>query len=355
MKYLISGIIAGFAAGIFFFQSASGMEIVPEFYSGLDSLDVLQPVGRKQDSKGFVVMIDGRTYVVDHNGSVLNRVDHEGALVEFSGNGLFYTRYGKVSTDIELLGVAGERYLKMKSAEKPLLSYNAGLMLLVNGDHSRIRIFDKNGMETGARQVSGRLCTALKFSRENDFFACGFADGSYYFLDGRGNIINRGMVRSGDVVKGIAVSPSGQFGMVHYGNTDSDMLRLVDIASNSFDETGTGRVHFVKTAMHVSDSGEGAFFDIDAVILTDNDCDIDFRLPVPAMRPGYSTLSFGKGVYSLCYTKGTGESQLVLFKRDGSIVYAKEFSGMSFLGSEIRGNLLFARGSDSLFGYSIRP
>lgn len=357
MRYLIIGILAGFAAGILFFRSASGMEIVPVFYSGLDSLDMLQFAdSRKNSRQGFVVPVEGGTYVIDEGFHIVNRIDAlTDTLTEFSGNGSFYIKYGKVSSEIELLGLGGERYLKMKSMEKPFLSYSGELMLLLNGDHSAIRIFDKSGNRTGAGIISGRLCTAIEFSKGNDFAACGFADGTYYFINGKGNIINRGAVRPGDVIKGIAISSSGKYALIHSGNTDSDMLRTVDIEDNDFDETDLQRVHYVKTAMHISDSGEGAFLDHDAVLLVDDDCDIDYRIAVPAKRPGYSTLSFSTGVYSLCYTKSSGEAQLLFFGRNGDIMYGREFPGLSFLGAEVKDRLIFARGSDSIFGYSIRP
>lgn len=356
MKYLISGIVAGFAAGIFFFQSASGMEIVPEFYSGLDTLDALEWADGKEGKDGFVVTMEGKTFVVNSRCQIVNRIDTADVLYEFSGNGAFYIKYDKVGSEIELLGLAGERYLKMKSMEKPFLSYSGELILLMNGDHTSIRIFDKNGNQTGAGRISGRLCTSVEFSNGSDYAACGFADGSFYFLDRKGNIMSSGMLRPGDVVKGIAVSPGGLYGLVHYGNTDSDRLRLVNIREGESEETDLPAPHYVKTAMCVSDSGEGAFLDHNAVLFTDNDCDIDYRLSIPAKRPGYSTLSYGSGVYSLCYTKSTGEPQLLFFSRESrNIIYAKEFAGLSFLGAEVRDRLIFARGSDSLFAYRIRP
>ncbi len=355
MKYLIGGILAGFAAGMIFFQSASGMEVVPVFYSSLNSLESVQWADSKNSKKGFVVPVDGRVWVMDSSCHVVNRIDSPDTLLEFSANGAYYISYGKVGTDIELLGLSGERYLKMKSMEKPFLSHNGELILLLNGDHTSIRIFDKNGNRTGAGQISGRLCTTVEFSPENDFAACGFADGTYYFLDRKGFVIARGTVQPGDVIKGIAVSPGGLFGLVHYGNTGSDRLRLVDIQEQEFDESDLPRPHYVKTAMCVSDTGEGAFSDYDCVLLTDNDCDIDYRVAHPAKRPGYSTLSSGAGIYALGYTKATGESQLVFFSPRGEIIFAKEFAGMSFVGAEIREKLVFARGSDSLFGYNIRP
>ncbi len=355
MRYLTAGILAGFAAGILFFRSASGMEIVPVFYSGLDSIDTLQWADSRSSRQGFVVSLEGRTYIIDEKFRVVNRIDTADSLCEFSGSGSFYIRYGKVGSEIELLGPGGERYLKMKSMEKPLLSRNGELILLLNGDHSAIRIVDKSGNSTGAGIISGRLCTAIEFSEENDFAACGFADGTYYFLDKKGNIINRGAVRPGDVIKGIAVSRGGNFGFIHSGNDSADMIRTVDITDNDFDYTELSRVHYVKTAMHIADNGEGAFLDHDAVLLTDDDCDIDYRISLPVKRPGYSTLSLGSGVYSLCYTKSSGEAQILFFGRNGSIMYGREFPGSSFLGAEIKNNIIFARGSDSISGYSIRP
>ena len=356
MKYLISGIIAGFAAGMFFVQSAGGMEIIPEFYSDLAGLDALQWADSKESRKGFVVPVDGRTYVINSACRIVNKIESApDTLIEFSGNGAFYMKYGKVSTEIELLGLSGERYLRMKSMGKPFLSRNGELLLLLNGDHTLIRIFDKNGVQAGAGQISGRLCTTVEFASESDFAACGFADGSYYILDQKGNIVNRGMVRPGDVVKGMALSPHGGYALVHYGNPDSDMLRLVDIEGKDSDDTELPAVHYVKTAMCITDSGEGAFLDHNSVLITDDDCDIDYRIPVPVKRPGFSTLSYGSGIYSLSYTRSTGESQLVIFGKQGDIMYARDFPGLSFLSSEIRDNLIFLRGTDSLFSYSIRP
>jgi hypothetical protein len=356
MRYLIAGLIAGFAAGILMFRSTGGMEIVPFFYSSLDALDILpQADPRGDNSHGYVVPVENSTWVINRKFQVLRRIDSAAdTLTEFSGNGSFYIRYGKVSSEIELFGLGGERYLRMKSREKPFLSHNGELMLLLNGDHSAIRIFDKSGNSTGAGIISGRLCTTISFSEGSDFAACGFADGTYYFLDQKGNIINRGAVRPGDVIKGIAISGAGNWGLVHSGNQDADMLRTVDIADNDFDETELKRAHYVKTAMHISDRGEGAFLDHDALLIIDDDCDIDYRISVPAKRPGYSTLSAGPGFYSLCYTKNSGEAQIIFFGRNGRIMYVREFPGLSFIGASVSDNLVFARGSDSIFGYHVR-
>jgi len=216
-----------------------------------------------------------------------------------------------------------------------------------------LRIFDTNGNTIGSGQISGRLCTSVEFSEKNDFGACGFIDGSYYFISQDGVIINSGNTPAGSSVKGIRVSSNGKFGFVHYGNTLKDNVRIVDIADDSYDDSEIGGVHTVKTAMNISDEGNGAIFDNDKVLLFDDDCDLQFKLNVPLKRAGFSTLAMEKGIYILGYTKNTGESQLIVFRKNGMIFYAKEYPGESYLTGSVKDNLIFLRGSDNLFAYKI--
>jgi len=354
MRYLFAGIIAGALASIYFFQGAPASEIVPDFYNSLAALDtqILSPKGEIPES--FVVPMAGKFFILDTNGNVVKKVEYKDILAEISGNGSYYVQYGKTGTKIDLFGINGERYWQKNSMEKPLLSYNGKLILLVNGDHSGIRIFDTNGNTIGVGQINGRLCTSIEFSEKNDFGACGFIDGSYSFIKQDGSIINSGRTPSGTAVKGIRISSNGKFGFVHYGNTARDGVRIVNIEKKKNYDSAVGDVHPVKTAMHISDEGYGAFFDNDKVLLFDDDCDLQFKLNVPKKRAGYATISMESGIYALGYTKNTGESQLIVFRKSGKIFYAKEYPGESFLNTNIRKNLIFLRGSDNLFAYRIR-
>lgn len=237
--------------------------------------------------------------------------------------------------------------------EKPFLSYNGRLVFLLNGDHSAIRIFDTNGNVIG-EEISGRLCTSVEFSERDDFGSCGFIDGSYYFINQSGAVINKGNTPAGNAVKGIRVSSNGRYGFVHYGNTEKDYVRIVDIADNKYYDDALDNVHAVKTAMYVSDDGYAAFFDNDKVLIYDDDCDVEQKVSVPKKRTGFSSLTMHNGIYVLGYTKSTGESQLVIFFKNGRIFYAREYPDESFLQSVIRDNLIFLRGSDSLFAYTLR-
>ncbi len=354
MRYLLAGIIAGALAGIFFFQGVSASEIVPEFYNSLSALDISINSDYRKIPDSFILPMSGKVFLLDTSGKAVKKVEYKDSIIELSGNGNFYIEYGQIGTKISLFGINGERYWQKDSMEKPLLSYNGKLILLLNGDHSGLRIFDTNGNTIGAGQITGRLCTSIEFSEKNDYGACGFIDGSYHFINQDGVVINSGNSPAGTAVKGIRISSNGKFGFVHYGNAVKDGVRIVDIADNDYDDSGLENVHTVKTAMNISDKGYGAIFDNDKVHLYDDDCDLQFRLDVPKKRAGFSTLVFENGIYALAYTKTTGESQMIVFRQSGEIFYAKEYPGESFLSSSIKEGLIFLRGSDNLFAYRIQ-
>jgi len=353
MRYFFIGIILGAIAGIFSFQGVSASEILPEFFHSLSVTAGTDVSESKKIPESFVLPVEGHVLLVDSKGEAVKKVGSRAGLIEFSGNGQFYIRYGKVSTKIELFGINGERYWQKDSREKPFISYNARLIFLLNGDHSAIRIFDTSGNVIGT-QISGRLCTSVEFSEANDFGACGFIDGSYYFVNQAGAVINKGNVPDGNAVKGIRVSSNGRYGFVHYGSTEKDYVRIVDIAGNDYNDGDIEHVHAMKTAMHISDDGYAAIFDVDKVLIYDDDCDIQHRVNVPKKRHGFSSLAMNNDIYSLGYVKSTGESQFVVIFKNGRILYAKEFPDESFLNCIMKDKLIFLRGSDSIFAYTFR-
>jgi len=351
MRYLLAGLLIGAIAGFLLFRGASASEIIPEFYNSLHYESIPDDSISKSDT--FIVPMINRLLIVDRTGNCVRTVEHDD-LIEYSGNGNYYIKYGRIGTKIELFGINGERYWQKDSREKPFISYNGKIVFLLNGDHSGIRIFDTNGNTVGAEQITGRLCTSIEFSDKNDFSACGFIDGYYYFIDGQGVIINSGRVPIKNSVKAVKISNNGKFGFIHYGNPIKDWVRIVNINKNKSYDSLLDNVHVVRTAMHISDDGAGVFFDNDKILLFNKSCNLKFKLDVPKKKAGFSTLSFEDGIYVLGYTKNTGESQLVVFKKDGDIFYAKDFSNESFLSGTISDKLIFLRGSDNLIAYKIR-
>ena len=352
MKYLVAGLLIGGIAGFLSFRGAPASEIIPEFYNPLNN-DVIA-VDNINKSDAFIVPVTNRLLIVDSAGNCVKTIDHGDDRIEFSANGNYFIKYSRTGTKMELFGINEERYWQKDSKEKPLISSNGKIVFLLNGDHSAIRILDTNGNAVGSEQISGRLCTSIEFSDKNDFSSCGFIDGYYYFVNGQGVIINSGRVPVKNSVKGTKISDNGKFGFIHYGTAAKDWVRIININKNKSYDSQLENVHVVKTAMHISDAGIGAFFDNDKVLLFDKSCNLKLKLDVPKKKAGFATLSLENGIYVLSYTQNTGESRLVVFKNNGDVFYAQDFSNESFLNGTIRDNLVFLRGSDNLIGYKIR-
>lgn len=353
MKYLFSGFFVGAILSLLIFQGVSASELHTGFYLNLPDIGNMQAADSRSAEDFYVLPLNDKTYLLSAKGLLAKRVEVKDLLTEFSGNGKYYVQYGKVGNSIELLGYNGERYWKMNSMEKPLLSRNGKLILLLIGDHSRIRLFDTNGNPAGAKEISGRFCTSIEFSESNDFACCGFADGTYYFLDEKGNVINSGALPAGNMVKGLRISSNGKFGAVHYGSEQKDCVRIVDIADNDSEDADLNSVHVMKTALHADDSGAVAVLDNDNFLVLDDDADEIWKVKIPAKRAGQASIVKHNGYYFLAYSKSTGESQLYLFSRDGGLYYSREFAGESYLAAAVIDNCVIVRGSDSLFSYKI--
>lgn len=353
MKYLLSGLLAGAILSLLIFQGVSASELHTGFYISLSDIDNMQIMDSRGAADFYVVPRNNRIYLFSGIGQLAKKIEPVDSLTEFSGNGQYYIQYGQVGTSIELLGYNGERYWKLGSREKPLLSHNGKLILLLIGDHSRIRMFDTNGNPAGAKEVSGRLCTSIEFSAANDFACFGFADGTYYFLDEKGNIINRGELPAGNIVKGMRISSSGIYGAVHYGTEQKDSVRVINIPDNDTEDEELSSCHIMKTALNVDNEGRVSVLDNDSFLVLDDDADEVFKVKIPAKRPGQSAITKLGEYYFLAYTKSTGESQLFIFTGDGRLFYSREFAGESYLAAAVRGESVIVRGSDSLFSYKI--
>lgn len=354
MRYFIPGLIAGACAALFLFLPAPGIEICPEWWGGVNALSGLEksPVNRGPKA-GFFVRANDRDYAIlagDGGTAVAGSVTD--GLAAFSGSGRFYVKYQTVGSAVEFFNAAGDRFWRLESLEYPYLSHNGKLVMLMNGDHSGIRLVDYDGNLLGA-PISGRTCTALSFSDSGDFGAAGFLDGSYYFVSPKGKIIGRGMTPAGTMVKGIAVSGSGSFGAVHSGSNAKDFVRIVDLESGDHDEAELSHVHHVRTSLHAGDDGYCAVIDVDRVLYISPSGRVKMTINIPPKRPGHSSIRFLNGVYAVSYTEQGGAAKLILFRDDGVILFSQEFPSESFLDVSLQGSLVFLRGSDHVYCYSI--
>jgi hypothetical protein len=349
MRYIISGFVVGALISLFLFTGEPATEIYETFFSKISSFDFAQS---NPSLKEVIVVPYGKIfYLVSPQGELFKKFDATPDVYEFSAKGDYYIKYGYTGKSIELNSSKGERFWNLLSREKPLISYNGKMIFLLNGDHSKIRIIDINGNVLGVGEISGRLFTTIEFSELSDFGACGFADGSYWFIDENGNVINKGNTPAGNVVKGMKVSSRGKFGLVHYGNADADFLRVVNLEKKKWSDTKLGSAHHMKTALAIDDRGFAACIDLKKFIVVDDDADEVFSVAIPEKKAGQSSLSLIGNYFFLCYTKMTGGSQIFVFDTKGRLFFQREFSAESFLNSYVRGDYVVVRGSDSLFSY----
>jgi hypothetical protein len=355
MRYLFPGLLAGAVAALFFFIPVAGFEIYPEWWSPIGSIQNLQKSpGRKPGGPLFFVKTGDRDYFrIRGNGEVAVSGTVTDGLSAFSGDGRFYVKYQKSGTSLELFNEKGDRFWKIESLEYPYLSRNGKLILLMNGDQSGFRAVDENGNPLPAA-ISGRIATAVVFSPAGDCAGVGFFDGSYYFVSSKGAVTGRGKTPAGTMVKSMAVSGNGRFAAVHYGNNRKDFIRVIDIGDDDYDDEELRHVHQVKTSVFAGDDGFFTIIDVDRVLYLTSSGRIRYAIAIPPKREGHSAISCRDGLYAVSYTMKNGTSKLILYRDNGVILFSREFPSESFLDSSLGNDLLFLRGSDNIYCYSIQ-
>ena len=164
------------------------------------------------------------------------------------------------------------------------------------------------------------------------------------------------MAPAGAMVKGIDVSGNGAYGAVHYGNNARDCVRIVEMETGDHDEAELSHLHQVKTSLHMSARGYCTVIDVDRVLYISPSGRVKMTITIPPKRPGHSSIRFLNGIYAVTYTEQAGAAKLILFRDDGVILFSQEFPSESFLDVSLQGDLVFLRGSDSVYCYSIhRP
>ncbi len=354
MRFFIPGFLAGAAAALFFFIPVGGAEIHPEWWSQINAIDRIQKSpGRKPAGALFFVKTGDRDYFqIRGNGEVALSGAVTDGLSAFSGDGRFYVKYQKAGTSLELFNAKGDRFWKIESLEYPYLSHSGRLILLMNGDQSGLRAVDENGNPLPAH-VSGRVCTAVAFPQTGDCAGVGFFDGTYCFISARGVVTGRGRTPAGTMVKSMAVSGNGAYAAVHYGNNAKDYIRVVDIAENEYEDEELRHIHPVKTAVNIGDEGFCAVIDVDRVLYISPSGRIRYTIAIPPKRIGHSAITYNDGIYAVSYTMQNGTSKLILYNENGVILFSREFPSESFLDATLRSGLLFLRGSDNIYCYSI--
>lgn len=355
MKYIILGFIAGAAIDFFFLPAKSGFQITGEWQGKIRSIDLIEQSQPKKHTENikFPLKIDDGFKIISATGNIVSSYTKKDAITAFSENGNYYTIYEKVGSYIEFLNTKGDRFWRMKSLEYPSLSYGGKLILLMNGDQTKVRIVDSSGNETGDKEVAGRLCTALTFSVKGDNAGIGFVDGRYFVINDQGKILNESRVPEGNIVKGIEVSSNAEFAAVHYGNTVSDHLRIINIRDKNNYEYKLKNVYKTKNRFYISNEGSVLFVDKDNAISLSRKGSINFSVKIHEKRPGHCSIGSYGQVYVVAYTALSGESKLIMLDQKGGMLFSKDFSADSFLNVSIADGLIMIRGSDNVFCYRV--
>ena len=352
MKYILSGVLVGIILNFYSFSPISGIEIYPAWSNSIKKINQLQSNSQKKSGK-YIVTYNNTIYLLNKDGSLFNATIIDDFLFAVSGNGKNYIKYQKVGKEIEYYNIKGERFWKIKSREYPYISYNSKIILLLNGDHSKVRVIDNNGKEIGIKEISGRFCTVMSFSKRNDYCSTGFLDGSFYFLNQSGKVIYKGESPNNLMIKSIAISSNGNFGAIHYGNNKKDYLGIIDIIEKEINRIELKNVHVVKNDLHISDNGNISFIDMNKLLTYRSNGKLEYEIKVPEKRKGFSKINYKDGLYFTSYTMSNGESKFIINKEDGTVILSKEFPMESFLNNQVVGNSILLRGSDSLYCYSI--
>jgi hypothetical protein len=353
MRYFFPGLIAGALVALVLISPGPGDELYPEWWGAIKSIPSLEKSAERGGKTTFFVRAsDQDYYLLKGNGDVAVNGSVTDGLAAFSGNGRFYVKFQKVGSSVEFFNARGDRFWKLESLEYPYLSHGGKLVLLMNGDHTGIRMVDYNGNML-PRRLSGRTCTVIAFSDRGDYAGVGFIDGSYSFVNVKGKVIGSGMTPKGTIVKGVSVSRNGSFAAVHYGNNRKDYLRVIEIGSGDQDAVELSHVHPVKTSLYTGSDGLTTIIDVDRILNVSSSGRVKLSINIPPKRSGHSAISRDNDVYAVTYTMQSGVSRLLLFRDDGVILLSRDFPSESFLDAKIQGDLVFLRGSDNIFCYSL--
>ncbi|HEY1406209.1 MAG TPA: hypothetical protein VF857_06330, partial [Spirochaetota bacterium] len=183
--------------------------------------------------------------------------------------------------------------------------------------------------------------------------AAGFLDGNIYVLTEKGEIAYRGKTPAGTIVKSIALSDRATRLAVHYGNTEHDGVLCVNLENKKERAFALPVRKPMRTAIHVTDSGNIAILDGEQFIISSDDGEIISKTTLPPVKEGHSAIAFSRNIYSLSFRQKKGGSALYLFTREGLPIMTRSFPSESYLDTSIRGNTVIARGLDSLYAWNI--
>ncbi len=356
MKFFFFGLLLGILVALVPLAApVGGFVLTEEWYGNSDEPEAIQPSPSIELSGEKIPPVKSQSgvHLLSASGKLLASFPSGGKIIASSADGEYLALYEQAGKYIEFFNIKGDRFWKIKSLEYPFLSSRSKIILLLNGDHSAIRLVDFNGNPAGTKYVSGRFCTTLVFSKNSDFSAAGFLDGNYYLFDEKGNIAHSGNT-GGAMIKSMAISQNGSFLAVHYGWGNSDHLRLIDIARKTFAEKKLLSVHHARIPLHMRNDGCCTFIDAGKITAVSRRASIQFEIQIPLPREGHASIDYTNDIYAIAYPLEKGGSTFFIVRKTGEVIFAKTFENEAFLDCAMGNSFILVRGMKNLYCYGYR-
>jgi hypothetical protein len=360
MRYFITGLLVGIALGFVpWLKPAHSFKILPQWYGTISSASTIETSPFPRDSRNLIgpVRTEKGYFMFKENGHVAANPAADKGIIAPSGNGMFYVEYGKLADEISYRNYRGEPFWTLSTHEYPHLSYGGKLILLVTADNSAIRLVDYNGNFTGANRISGRFCTSKGFSQPGNAAATGFLDGSFYFLNQKGEIVYKGVTPGNSIVKSVAISNNMEYGAVHYGPSEkgNDKLLLVHIDKDDTFTVPIAGNSRARTSIHINSNGTAAFLGLSHLYLVDIPREKHRSIDIPGRREGHSSIQHANDMFTMSYTGKKGTSRFYIVHEKGNVLFARAFPEEPYLDVIMTDSSILLRGPDTLYCYSYQP
>lgn len=356
MLYMAVGIVLGILLNLLpMWQPESAAGFHPEWFGPLKQIGLIEKSDNLRASKTSLcpVTTTDAVIVLSGNGALLKKHEINNRLFAVGRGGTHFITYEKAGTSLEYYGINGDRFWKLESREYPYLSYNGRLIVLLKSDHSGVRLFDYNGNQVGQKEISGRFATAIAFSDGSDFTGIGFLDGSYFILNGKGEILRQGSTPGSLPVKSMALSGNGAYAALHFGDETRDSVMIAAASGKKSRTFPLGRVHPTRTALHISDDGTVAVLDYNQILIAGRKGKIRAALKITPAKTGMAGLVLAGNFLAAAYTGKDGEARFILASREGTPFLEKSFPQEAYLDVSYREPFILLRGSQNLYCYSL--
>ncbi|MCX7677678.1 MAG: hypothetical protein N2316_00515 [Spirochaetes bacterium] len=353
MRFFGIGLFIGIALAISPFASLqSGFIFIPEWCGNIESFERIEPSPSVELSEVLPPLkTNSAIHLLRASGTLLESFTVGDKLAAPSYSGEYVALYEQVGKHIEFFNIKGERFWKLSSLEYPILTANAKLILLINGDQSAIRLIDFNGNPAGCKYIAGRFCTSVFVHRKTDVSAAGFFDGSFYLFNDKGEITYYGVVAHA-MIKSLAASSRGSYLAVHYGWNNRDAIRIVDATTKTHRDINLKASHHTRIPLHIDENGDCALIEQNRFIIFNRNLTPKFSIELPSGKDGHATIDYANGIYLIAYTLAKGGSFFAIIRERGEIIFNKIFETEDYLDCFIGNKFILVKGRKNLYCYS---